>query len=140
MAQRTPQIYKLFQYVCAGLALIAAVEYFKYSTRINYEWFHCTLVEEPWEQGSSLSRLYAVGGPSCDKRGELKTIMKKITRGFDLQKEGISFCIKEDLEVPSVHYPIHDKKGAPGYVAYASYDSDSRDIREVCEDAPVLHI
>ena len=41
-----PQIFNLFKVLAVSLALIAAVEYFKYGTRINYEWFHCTPVME----------------------------------------------------------------------------------------------
>lgn len=138
MPMYTPQLSKLLQCVLIALGLISAVEYFKYSTRIHYDWFHCTPVEEPLS-GSAI-RLYARGGPSCDKRGEVKTIIKRITRDYEPSKDGISFCIKENMKVGPVHYPVHEDKGEPGYVAYVGYDRDSAVVQEYCENATILHM
>lgn len=52
----------------------------------------------------------------------------------------MSFCIKEELDVSPVHYPVHEKKGIPGYVAYVGYDSDSAILEDLCEDATIMHI
>lgn len=140
MVKRTPQVLTLFYYIMIGLVLIGAVEYFKYSTKIHYDWFHCTPVTEPLGKGSSAIKLFAVGGPSCDKRGELKTIVKRITRDYDINDQHVSFCIKENLNVPHKHYPVHEDKGEPGYVAYVGYNSDYETIEEMCSDATILHI
>ncbi|SCU86477.1 LAFA_0E01002g1_1 [Lachancea sp. 'fantastica'] len=139
MTRRTPQVFKLLEYVCIGLFLIAAVELFKYSTRVNYEWFHCTPIKEPVSENSSAFKIFAIGGPSCDKRGEYKAIMKKITYDYEPNDESVSFCIKENADVTPIHYPIDTPKGAPGYVAYAAYDSDAQLISQLCDDAIIMH-
>ncbi|SCU79545.1 LADA_0B01420g1_1 [Lachancea dasiensis] len=139
MVQRKPQLFRLFEYVCVGLALIAAVELFKYSTRVNYDWFHCTPVKESLAAGSSAYKVFAVGGPSCDKRGEFKSIMKKITSDYEPHQGAISFCIKENDKVSPRHYPIGTPKGQPGYVAYAAYDLEFALISELCQDAAIMH-
>ncbi|CCF60032.1 hypothetical protein KAFR_0I02530 [Kazachstania africana CBS 2517] len=133
------QILSLLKYVVISLMLIAAVEYFKYATRINYDWFHCTAVGEPIEN-SSVVKLYARGGPSCDKRGEFKTIVKRITRDYEPNDESLSFCIKENKHLNSIHYPIHEEKGEPGYFAYVGYDSDYNLIEKYCEDSVIYHM
>ncbi|SCU98681.1 LAMI_0F15852g1_1 [Lachancea mirantina] len=140
MARHTSQIANLLFYITIGLVLIAAVEYFKYSTRIHYEWFHCTPVKETIVPGSSATKMFAVGGPSCDKRGELKTLVKRITRDFETNQERASFCILENPRVSHVHYPVGENKGEPGYIAYVSYDSDFDAIADYCADTTVLHI
>ncbi|SCU86708.1 LANO_0C08944g1_1 [Lachancea nothofagi CBS 11611] len=139
MAQRTPQVLRLLQYVCVGLALIASVELFKYSFRVNYDWVHCTPVKEQLSQGTSAYKIFSVGGPSCDKRGEFKSIMKKMASDYQPQVDGVSFCIKESKDVPPIHYPTGTPKGKPGYVAYVAYESDSPLISEVCQDATIMH-
>ncbi|CCD23106.1 uncharacterized protein NDAI_0B00720 [Naumovozyma dairenensis CBS 421] len=155
MSQRSKQIRNLFLYILIALSLIAAVEYFKYSTRIHYEWFHCTAIKEPIpydyynqevidildaEPSSSVVKYYARGGPSCDKRGEFKTIIKRITRDFEPNLEHYSFCIFENFELPQRHYPIDENKGAPGYVAYVGYDSDSKLVERLCNDSTIYHM
>ncbi|QLG72964.1 hypothetical protein HG535_0E00480 [Zygotorulaspora mrakii] len=141
MPRREAQYLSLFKCVIISLSLIAAVEYFKYATQANYEWFHCTPSVEPiGYHGSSLVKLSSKGGPSCDKRGEFKTIVKKITRDFDVNKQHISFCIIENANVPPIHYPIHEDKGQPGYVAYAGYNNETELIEEHCGDATIFNI
>ncbi|CEP64029.1 sphingosine N-acyltransferase subunit LIP1 LALA0_S10e00606g [Lachancea lanzarotensis] len=139
MAKRTPQVFKLLEYVGIGLILIAAVELFKYSTRVNYDWFHCTPVKEAVGENTSAFKIFAVGGPSCDKRGEFKTIMKKITNDYEPNDKPVSFCIKENEDVASIHYPIDTPKGAPGYVAYAAYDAEAHLISQLCDGATLMH-
>ncbi|CAG62918.1 uncharacterized protein GVI51_M13651 [Nakaseomyces glabratus] len=135
-----PQIFNLFKVLAVSLALIAAVEYFKYGTRINYEWFHCTpVMERVGGPDSSVLKIWARGGPSCDKRGEYKTILKRISRDYEPNDEHLSFCIKENMSVDPVHYPIHEDKGEPGYIAYVGYDSDKRTVDELCEGTTVFH-
>ncbi|CAH03025.1 sphingosine N-acyltransferase subunit LIP1 [Kluyveromyces lactis] len=133
--QNKNRVYILLQYVLAALVLIAAVEYFKYKTRISYEWFHCTVQSEELfdhPEGSPL-KLWAIGGPSCDKRGELKTIMKRITMDFDPNVEPVKFCIVEDTKVKSIHYPIEDgNKGDPGYISFVGYERDSDVVEQAC--------
>lgn len=142
--RRKPRFKALFQYVCISLILIAAVEYFKYSTRIHYEWFHCTAVMEPIDQldgaSSSVNRIFAKGGPSCDKRGELKIIMKRITRDYEPNDENYSFCIIENENVPSIHYPLGEDKGEPGYQAFVGYNSDKDLVEELCKDSIIYHL
>ncbi|KAL6946795.1 hypothetical protein ACO0QE_001644 [Hanseniaspora vineae] len=145
----------LIQYIFISLALIAAVEYFKFGTRQNYEWFHCTPVYESLNistsstttgdsSPSTAKKLYAVGGPSCDKRGEFKTLVKRITRDYDINKQRISFCIVEAPEVSYRHYPVEDgNKGAAGYVAYIAEDNDLPgllEIEKLCKDTSIYHI
>ncbi|AJS92723.1 BAH_G0042640.mRNA.1.CDS.1 [Saccharomyces cerevisiae] len=137
-ARPKPKIFNLFRVCFISLLLIAAVEYFKYGTRINYEWFHCTPIKEP--QSGSVIKLWARGGPSCDKRGEYKTIVKRITRDYEPNDEHLSFCIIENDNVPPVHYPIHEDKGEPGYVAYVGYDTDSELVQELCADSTIYHM
>ena len=140
MAKRKAQVNSLFQCTVVCLMLIAAVEYFKYATRIHYEWFHCTpTVEKIGTPDSSVIMLSSRGGPSCDKRGEFKTIVKRISRDFEPNSEHLSFCIKENAEVAPVHYPIGEDKGAPGYIAYAGYDRDFQLVKEMCADSPIYH-
>lgn len=135
--QNKPKIGTLIQYIFASLVLIAAVEYFKYSTKVHYDWFHCTPVREEME--GSVIKLYAKGGPSCDKRGEFKTIIKRISRDFEPNDEAISFCIIENKDLKPVHYPLTEEKGEPGYYAYVGYDSDLEAIRTLCADAQIHH-
>lgn len=135
MPPHHPKIANLFKTIFLSFAIIAAVEYFKYGTKINYEWFHCWPVKEQvGGPDSSVFKLWARGGPSCDKRGEYKTILKRISRDYEPNDEHISFCIIENKGVSPVHYPIHDDKGAPGYWAYVGYDRDSHLVREMCGD------
>ncbi|CCD24028.1 sphingosine N-acyltransferase subunit LIP1 NDAI_0C03680 [Naumovozyma dairenensis CBS 421] len=142
LEERKPRFWTLFQCVVGALTLMAAVEYFKYSTRIHYEWFHCTpVIETVGGPSSSVIKLYSRGGPSCDKRGEFKTIVKRITRDYEPAEGAISFCINENVNVPAVHYPIDENKGAPGYVAFVGYDSDGKDlIEQMCEGSTILHM
>lgn len=142
--KRKPRFKALFQYICISLLLIAAVEYFKYSTKIHYEWFHCTAVKKQinYVDGSesSVNKIFARGGPSCDKRGELKIIMKRITRDYEPNDENFSFCIVENTNVPSIHYPLTEDKGKPGYYAFVGYDHDKELIEEVCKDSTIYHM
>lgn len=87
------------------LAIVGGIEYFKFSTRMNYDWFHCTaqITQVP---GTEIVKATAIGGPSCDARGQLKTITKKLTRKYDPNYQSYVFCLKED-----------DKEGVIGYVA-----------------------
>ncbi|CDR41807.1 CYFA0S08e00254g1_1 [Cyberlindnera fabianii] len=87
------------------LAIVGGIEYFKFSTRMNYDWFHCTaqITQVP---GTEIVKATAIGGPSCDARGQLKTITKKLTRKYDPNHQSYVFCLKED-----------DKEGVIGYVA-----------------------
>lgn len=145
MVRRVNSVVVLLEYVFMALGLIAAVEYFKYKTRISYEWFHCTPKFELLENsGSTYARkLWAVGGPSCDKRGELKTIMKRITMDYEPNDEEVHFCIVENAKVKSIHYPVEkDNKGEPGYYAFAGYKWDAKVIEETCElhGATVFHL
>lgn len=131
----------LLKCVVIALSLIAAVEYFKYSTQMNYEWFHCTpTVESVGGMDNSLVKIWSRGGPSCDKRGEFKTIVKRITRDFDVNKEHASFCIIENSELPPIHYPVHEDKGEPGYIAYAGYNNDYKLVEEYCVDTTIYSI
>lgn len=88
-------VFTLIQVILIFLSLIGAVEYFKYSTRVNYDWFHCTpkVTEFP---NSSVKQVISVGGPSCDKRGQTKSILKKISREFDPNLEEVVFCLKDE--------------------------------------------
>ncbi|CAL9729290.1 ceramide synthase subunit Lip1p [Monosporozyma unispora] len=142
--KRKPRFKALFQYVFISLLLIAAVEYFKYSTRIHYEWFHCTAVKQPFNQNdgsiSSVNKIFAVGGPSCDKRGELKIIMKRITRDYEPNDENYSFCIVENENVASIHYPLGEDKGKPGYHAFVGYDHDKELVEDLCKDSTIYHL
>ncbi|KAL2709835.1 Ceramide synthase subunit LIP1 [Kluyveromyces marxianus] len=132
------RVFILLQYIACALALVAAVEYFKYKTRISYEWFHCTpqfapLGSNSHSSSSSAQKLWAVGGPSCDKRGELKTIMKRITMDYDPNEEPVRFCIVENHQVPSIHYPVENgNKGEAGYVSYVGYERDAAAVEEAC--------
>ncbi|CEP24777.1 LIP1 [Cyberlindnera jadinii] len=89
------KVFTLLQVTFIVLALIAGVEYFKYSTMVNYEWFHCTpqLTLIP---GTGITKAIAVGGPSCDKRGQLKSITKRLTRTFDPNLEPLAFCLAQE--------------------------------------------
>lgn len=138
------RIIVLAQYLAVGLLAIAAVEYFKYSTMIHYDWFHCTPSYEVISSGSDVQKLFAVGGPSCDKRGEFKTIAKRIGRDFPVNKQRKSFCIVENKSVDYKHYPVEDgMKGEPGYVAYIGTTEDSgsmQDLIELCGESDVFNI
>ena len=137
------RIPNLLYCVIISLFLIAAVEYFKYSTRINYEWFHCTPIMEPisgYTDNSTVLKIWARGGPSCDKRGEFKTIMKRIVRDYEPNDESFSFCIIENMALDSIHYPLHENKGEPGYIAYVGYDKDSDLVNELCTDSIIYHM
>lgn len=85
----------LIQTIIGFFVLIAGAEYFKYSTQANYNWFHCTpqVVEI---SDSSILEVTSIGGPSCDKRGQVKSITKRIVSLFDPNIEPVIFCIKED--------------------------------------------
>ncbi|KAH3673615.1 hypothetical protein WICPIJ_009707 [Wickerhamomyces pijperi] len=87
----------LIETILAMLALIAGVEYFKYATMTNYEWFHCT-VQRSLDPSSSIVEYTSVGGESCDKRGQFKSIVKAASREFDPNYDDVVFCIKEDLK------------------------------------------
>lgn len=138
--QEKPKFFSLFTVLLISLSLIAAVEYFKYGTRINYEWFHCTpSMEHVGPDSSSVSKIWARGGPSCDKRGEYKTILKRITRDYEPNNEAVSFCIKENMDIKPIHYPVDEHKGEPGYVGYVGYDSDKDIIEKICGDATIFH-
>ncbi|KAH3899406.1 related to Ceramide synthase subunit LIP1 [Saccharomycodes ludwigii] len=125
----------LLKYIAVVLSLIAAVEYFKYGTRINYEWFHCTpIYQDISPVTKNAKKLFSVGGPSCDKRGEFKTIVKRITRDYEVNDDRITFCIIENLRVSPVHYPVEDDdKGEPGYYAYIANDSDFNALELITE-------
>lgn len=88
-------VFTLLQTLFIVLSLIGAVEYFKYGTRVNYDWFHCTpeITEFP---DSSIKQIISVGGPSCDKRGQTKSILKKLSREFDPNEEKVVVCLKDD--------------------------------------------
>lgn len=137
---RKPRFKALFQYVMLSFALIAAVEYFKFSTRIHYDWFHCTPHYESVDNTTSVNKIFAVGGPSCDKRGELKTIVKRITRDYEPNDESVSFCIIENKDIDPIHYPLGEIKGEPGYWAYVGYDTDRDLIRKKCENNTIFHM
>ncbi|AET40378.1 sphingosine N-acyltransferase subunit LIP1 Ecym_5643 [Eremothecium cymbalariae DBVPG len=143
MARQTTKYANLLYYVSLALLLLGCVEYFKYSTRTNYEWFHCTPVMEPANESGSVKKLYAVGGPACDKRGEFKSIFNFITSNYDPNVESYSFCFVENTSLKSIHYPIsnHDK-GPAGYLAYIGYDSDKELVQHYCDGAgaTVFHL
>ncbi|AGO13553.1 AaceriAGL329Cp [[Ashbya] aceris (nom. inval.)] len=130
-------------YICAGLAFVGALEYFKHYTKNNYEWFHCTAVVEPVQGTTTVEKLFAVGGPPCDKRAELKVITQKLTKHFDPNKQPALFCIVENTSVEAVHYPVsRTNKGPAGYIAYAGYEADRAAVHKYCEahGAAVLHM
>ncbi|CCE61627.1 hypothetical protein TPHA_0A05530 [Tetrapisispora phaffii CBS 4417] len=139
---RKPQIWSLLFYVVLSLSLIAGVEYFKYGTRINYEWFHCTpMKEQIGGPSSSVLKMWAVGGPSCDKRGEFKTLVKRITRDYEPNEESLSYCFIENKDINPIHYPVEDgNKGVPGYVAYVGYDTDADLVAQMCEGSQIFHV
>lgn len=89
------KVYNLFKSAVILAVLMAAVEYFKYSTRLNYDWFHCTPKISEIDN-SSIKQITAVGGPSCDKRGQTKSIVKKLSRTFDPNEEQVVVCLKQD--------------------------------------------
>ncbi|EDO18796.1 hypothetical protein Kpol_1028p71 [Vanderwaltozyma polyspora DSM 70294] len=140
--RRVPQVWTLLKYIFISLCLIAAVEYFKFGTRINYEWFHCTPIKEQvGGPSSSVIKMWAVGGPSCDKRGEFKTLFKRISRDYDPNDEPVAYCFVENKNIPSVHYPIENgNKGEPGYVAYVGYMSDYDLIEAECGENQIFHV
>ncbi|AMD21960.1 HFR105Wp [Eremothecium sinecaudum] len=132
----------LLYYMGILLSVLGAIELFKYSTRLNYEYFHCTTISEPVAEATSMNMIYAVGSSSCDKRGEIKTILRKITRDYDPNLQPASFCLVENRAVGSIHYPDKGKKGPAGYVAYAAYDDDEELLLEQCaqDGATVFHL
>lgn len=130
---------KLLEFVCVGLAIIAAAEWFKASTKSHYEWFHCTVHSEE-AGGNSVVKLWSVGGPSCDKRGELKSIIRHITRNYDPNIAPAGFCLTENTKIPARHYPIGPEKGDPAYVAYASYLDDESILHELCNESTIYHM
>ncbi|CCH46778.1 ceramide synthase accessory subunit [Wickerhamomyces ciferrii] len=95
MAPKSNNIFNLIQVVFIVLSLVAAVEYFKYSTRINYDWFHCTPQVTTFPN-SSIKQVISVGGPSCDKRGQTKSITKRLSREFEPNQDDVLFCIQDD--------------------------------------------
>lgn len=141
MPRRVTQVKNLFFYIFMALSLMGAVEYFKYGTRTNYEWFHCRpqkeLIGGP---GSTVYKLWSRGGPSCDKRGEFKTLVKRISRDYEPNEQHLSFCIIENKDVGPIHYPIHEDKGEPGYIAYAGYNQDSELVKELCGDNVIYNM
>ncbi|XBW36888.1 hypothetical protein QEN19_002467 [Hanseniaspora menglaensis] len=144
MAGFGKRVVVLCEYIIFGCLAIAAVEYFKYSTMIHYDWFHCTPVYEDISTVSNIQKLFAVGGPSCDKRGQFKTLVKRIGRDFPVNKERKSFCIIEDKSLGYKHYPIeNENKGAPGYTAYIGTTDDAVsmiDLNEICGESSVFNI
>ncbi|GMM39915.1 sphingosine N-acyltransferase subunit [Hanseniaspora uvarum] len=134
----------LLEYTIICLLAIASVEYFKYSTKIHYDWFHCTPVYENITAANNIQKLFAVGGPSCDKRGQLKTIVKRIGRDYPVNTERKSFCIVEDKSLAYKHYPIENgNKGNPGYFAYiASTEnmSDMNKLTSLCDSESIFNI
>lgn len=138
--KRKPRFKALFQYILLSFVLIGAVEYFKFSTRIHYDWFHCTPHYESIDNTTSVNKLFVVGGPSCDKRGEFKTIVKRITRDYETNNESVSFCIIENEKIDSIHYPLGEIKGEPGYWAYVGYDTDKDLILDKCENHTIYHM
>jgi hypothetical protein len=84
----------LIQTVIAFFGLIAAVEYFKYGTQANYDWFHCTpkVNEIP---NTTILEVTAVGSTACDKRGQLKSVTKRLAKLIDPNIEPAVFCLKE---------------------------------------------
>ena len=130
----------LFQCIAVALALMAAVEYFKYGTKINYEWFHCTPIMEPVGTNTSVLKIWARGGPSCDKRGEYKTILKRITRDYEPNEQHLQFCMIENMKVDPIHYPLGEDKGEPGYTAYVGYDEDEALVQKMCKDSTIFHM
>lgn len=135
--KRTQQIKNLMKYIFLCFLLIGAVEYFKFSTQVHYEWFHCTPIKEPIS-GSAI-KLWARGGPSCDKRGEMKTIMKRITRDFEPNDEAVAFCLIEENNIPARHYPVGEDKGKPGYYAIVGYQSDLSTIESHCKGSTIYN-
>ncbi|KAL6928736.1 hypothetical protein ACO0SA_002065 [Hanseniaspora valbyensis] len=144
MSSITSRSVVLVQYLAVGLIAIAAVEYFKYSTMIHYDWFHCTPTYENVSSTSDVQKLFSVGGPSCDKRGEFKTIAKRIGRDFPVNKQRKSFCIVENKSLDYKHYPVENgNKGEPGYVAFigTTHDSDSMlDLKQICGESDIFNI
>lgn len=114
------KVITLIETIAVLLALIAGVEYFKYSTMVNYEWFHCT-VERDTSPVNSVVEYTAVGGPSCDKRGQLKSIVKTISREFDPNYGDVVFCIKEDHAGERI-------------VGYGADVNDAELLKESCEN------
>ncbi|GAV48896.1 hypothetical protein ZYGR_0N03010 [Zygosaccharomyces rouxii] len=140
MRGQVPKILNLFKTLFIALAIMAAVEWFKYGTMINYEWFHCSPEQESiGGPDSSVLKLWARGGPSCDKRGEYKTILKRISRDFEPNDEHLSFCIIENEKLPHVHYPVHEDKGEPGYSAYVGYNRDSELVQKMCGEHTIYN-
>lgn len=134
----------LLEYTIICLLAIAGVEYFKYSTKIHYDWFHCTPVYENITTTNNIQKLFAVGGPSCDKRGQFKTIVKRIGRDYPVNTERKSFCIVEDKSLNYKHYPIENgNKGDPGYYAYIAStndDSDMLKLASLCDSESIFNI
>lgn len=130
----------LFQCIAISLSIIAAVEYFKYGTQINYEWFHCTPIMESMGQDTTVQKIWARGGPSCDKRGEFKTIMKRITRDYEPNEQHLQFCMIENMNVEPIHYPLGEIKGEPGYTAYVGYNQDADLMQELCQDSTIFNM
>ncbi|KAH3674331.1 hypothetical protein WICMUC_003403 [Wickerhamomyces mucosus] len=117
----TQRFAKLFKYIAILAVLMAAVEYFKYGTMTNYEWFHCT-VSSTGIPNTSIKEFKAVGGPSCDKRGQLKSIVKKISREFDPNYRDVLFCIKD---------------AGNKVIGYGSEIQDEALLKEHCEN--IIH-
>ena len=134
----------LLEYTIICLLAIAGVEYFKYSTKIHYDWFHCTPVYQNITATNNIQKLFAVGGPSCDKRGQFKTIVKRIGRDYPVNTERKSFCIVEDKSLNYKHYPIENgNKGDPGYYAYIASTNDGSDmlkLASLCESESIFNI
>ena len=130
----------LLQCITIALSLVAAVEYFKYSTKINYEWFHCTPIMEPVGTNTSVLKIWARGGPSCDKRGEYKTIMKRITRDYEPNNQHLKFCMIENVNIGPIHYPLGEPKGEPGYVAYVGYNEDEELVQTMCKESTIFNM
>ncbi|CCH60485.1 hypothetical protein TBLA_0C06930 [Henningerozyma blattae CBS 6284] len=146
MPRRVTQVKHLLFYISIALTLMAAIEWFKYGTKINYEWFHCRTQIEFMDyvdsgKSSTVRKIWSRGGPSCDKRGEFKTIVKRISRDYEPNDQHLSFCIIENEHVKPVHYPVEDvNEGDPGYYAYVGYDEDKELVEYLCGDHLVYHI
>lgn len=92
------KVFNLVQVTLVVLVLVAAVEYFKYSTKANYEWIHCT-AQTSLVPNTNITRATAFGGTSCDKRGQMKAIVNKLTRTFDPNEEKLAFCLQEEQDI-----------------------------------------
>jgi len=115
----TPQknnVFTLIQVIFIVLSLIGGVEYFKYSTRINYDWFHCT--PNVHSLDGSVKKITSTGGTSCDFRGMTKSILKKLSTEFEPQDGKIVVCLENNNE--------------DGVVGYGSFIEDEEKLKTYC--------